>query len=750
VSTGTATEPFEGLRVVATGTVIGAPSALVDGLGLTIDDGSGPLRAVVSADALGGIAVASGDVVTIVGPLGQRDSSGTGTAGYRIHATLPGEFELLVEPTPSPTPSLDPTPTPTATATPTPTPTATPSVSPSVSPSPTPAGSTIADARSQPIGSVVAISGVVTAEPGRLGTPALVAIQDSSGGIVVKVPEGVPPPARGARLELRGPLADPYGQLEIRPAAGAFTTSGTGPLPAPAGVTPASLGESVEGRLVSTTGVVEGRPTKSTSQDITFFLRSSGGSIRIVADASSRLTPDSVVVGATYRIVGVAGQRASRKDAPDGYRIWARDAADLTKLANPAPSGTPGPSDSPGSGGSDSVISIAAAVGRGEGKVSVEGIVTTRPDLLDTSGRRIVIQDSSAGCEILLPVDAKAPVVGSKVRVSGSIGRAYDAPRIRATSVAVLATGSRPAPHDLRHPPTAAYEWRLVRVAGSVAEVHKLGDRWRAEIAIGAERVVISGLAGAKIPPTTLVAGGRATVVGIARRAYPGASDRRWAIVPRSIADIVATSASGGRNDPASSGSPVAGAGASAASGVLDVDLVRLAEHVGEMVRVGGLVTEVGADGFRLDDGTAIGGVTLVGEAADYLPLLEVGDAVNATGRVAPASRVEDGFVVMVEDPAGLARVGDPTGDGLAAVPSPDASTPPASSAGIATRRAGTFLGIGEPGAIGLVGALLVAAASAAVTALRRQRARRLMAARIAVRLARVAGPRAPDPVVRG
>jgi hypothetical protein len=168
------------------------------------------------------------------------------------------------------------------------------------------------------------------------------------------------------------------------------------------------------------------------------------------------------------------------------------------------------------------------------------------------------------------------------------------------------------------------------------------------------------------------------------------------------------------------------------------------------MVRVGGLVTEVGADGFRLDDGTAIGGVTLVGEAADYLPLLEVGDAVNATGRVAPASRVEDGFAVMVEDPAGLARVGDPTGDGLAAVPSPDASTPAASSAGIATRRAGTFLGIGEPGAIGLVGALLVAAASAAVTALRRQRARRLMAARIAVRLARVAGPRAPDPVVRG
>ena len=72
----------------------------------------------------------------------------------------------------------------------------------------------------------------------------------------------------------------------------------------------------------------------------------------------------------------------------------------------------------------------------------------------------------------------------------------------------------------------------------------------------------------------------------------------------------------------------------STARRVPDVDLVTLADHVGQTVRVGGLVAELAPDGFRLDDGTAIGRVVLTGEAADYLPLIDPGDALNATGRV--------------------------------------------------------------------------------------------------------------------
>ena len=61
------------------------------------------------------------------------------------------------------------------------------------------------------------------------------------------------------------------------------------------------------------------------------------------------------------------------------------------------------------------------------------------------------------------------------VRATGEIGRAYDAPRLRGENVTVLAVGARPLPVALTAAPTAAHEWRLVVVSGTVADVHKLG-----------------------------------------------------------------------------------------------------------------------------------------------------------------------------------------------------------------------------------------------------------------------------------
>jgi hypothetical protein len=590
----------------------------------------------------------------------------------------------------------------------------------------------------------VSVAGVVTAEAGRLGIPPLIAIQDSSGGIVVRLPDGVSGPARGARVEVRGPLADPYGQLEIRPPATGFVVSGTGELPGASSADAASLGEATEGRLVGVAGVIDGRPTKATSGDITFYLVGSAGEVRVVADASSQLTPDSVVVGATYRIVGVAGQRASRKGALDGYRVWPRDAADLTLIA--APSTTPGPSGSPGGtpGASDGgEISIADAIHRGEGSVTVTGLITTRADLLDATGRRIVIEDRSAGIEVLLPTDTTAPAVGTRVRVSGTVGRAYDAPRLRADGITVVAIGARPLALDLDHAPTAAQEWRLVRIRGVVAEVHKLGDRWRAELFVAGERIVVSGLAGAKIAASMLVEGRTATVVGIARRPYPGATDRRWSVAPRSPADVAvsAAGASGGPDGLATASAGVAGSGTGGAPATPNIDLVDVAGHVGKLVRVGGLITELAPDGFLLDDGTAIGRITLTGDAADYLPLLEAGDAVNATGTVVGD---ESGLRIVVDDPAGLVRVGDPSADGLDAasvVPNGGATALGAGSSATRSRLAGGLLGLDGPGAAGFLGAVLVSVASLAVSLLRRHRARRQFAARVAARLAAIGRP---------
>jgi hypothetical protein len=258
---------------------------------------------------------------------------------------------------------------------------------------------------------------------------------------------------------------------------------------------------------------------------------------------------------------------------------------------------------------------------------------------------------------------------------------------------------------------------------------------------------VVNGLAGARIPASAVVEGRTATIVGIVRRPYPGATDRRWSIAPRSTADVA--TASGGATDGARDGSAQPGeagagpVGAASDASTSNVDLVDLARHVGQIVRVGGLVTELVPDGFLLDDGTEIGRIVLAGAAAEYLPLIEPGDALNATGRVGQDG---DGYRVVVEDPAGLVRVGDPTLDPTAPAPVEGPAgvlgSPPPEQLG---RLAGGLLGPDLPGTVGAVGIVLVSAASLAVTVLRRQRARRRLAARVAARVASVAATQGPE-----
>jgi hypothetical protein len=542
---------------------------------------------------------------------------------------------------------------------------------------------------------------------------------------------------------------------------------GVGLLPSPAAIDATSLGEESEGRIVSTTGVVQVRPSRSTSGDISLDLRGTNGTVRLFADGSSGLTPDSFVVGATYDVVGIAGQRASRKGVLDGYRIWVRDVRDLHRhsgaVATPAPTASPGASASP-----NITISIADAIRAGQGTRRVEGVVTIAPTLLDASGRRIVIEDRTAGLEILLPTDARVPAVGSRIRVEGEVGRAWDAPRLKASQIDILATGIRPVPVMIGRPPTAALEWRLVKVVGSVAEVHKLGDRWRAELAVGTQRVVVTGLAGARIPVTTLVVGRRASIVGFVRRPYPGATDRRWSVVPRNQGDVV-VSATSMTGTGAARGTGAVGAGGSAGSGSagqspssprpgelggsaepatpLDVDLVSLADRIGQNVRVGGLISEVTSDGFLLDDGTAVGRIRLGGSAAEYVALLEAGDAVNATGRVVAEGSA---YVLVVDQAAGLVRAGDPdgsTGDGAAGAAQLDpvvagdaGETTLSKDPAGANQLAGGLLDGALPGAAGLLGLALASVVSVAVSGLRRYRSRRLLARRMAARLATFGG----------
>ncbi|HYK95551.1 MAG TPA: lamin tail domain-containing protein [Candidatus Dormibacteraeota bacterium] len=770
-ATGAIGETLEGELVTVQGVTVGSSTALADGLGLMVDDGTGQVRVIVGPNALGGLTVPSGTSITATGPVGQRDSGGTGLAGYRIHATEQGEFRVLAPPSPSPTataaptatpaptpgptatpaPTATPTPAPTAaptpTLTPTPRPTAVPSPTLSATPTPTPSPTampgptpppviTIVEARGASVGTIVTVAGVVTAESGRLGLPPLIAIADGTGGIAVRLPDGVASPARGATVLVKAPLADPYGQLELRPSTSGFKVTGRGSLPTPAHLAAKDLGEATEGRLAELTGTVAAAPAKGTSGDLTVdLIDSTGATFRALADGSSRIAATDLVKGRAYRLTGIVGQRASRKGALDGYRLYLRDRSDIV-LA---------PAAVPGSGGAPTTVSpIASVLALADGKpVTIEAMVTAGVSLLDSSGRRIVVQDASGAIEVYLPSGSAAPALGARLRIGGVTGHAWGAPRIAASVVAVIVGGTAVAPAALARAPGQRDEWQLVRLSGTVLKMERLGDRWRAEIQLAdGTKVPVQGQAGAGIPSTALVSGRKVTVTGIVRRPYPTASDRRFSVLPRGGADLAIGPSGDGpsaASGVAGSGAGVAGAtttGGAAGSAAMDVtpdtDLAVLLEHVGARVRVGGLVARLATGGFDLDDGTAIARIELRGDMAALVANLHAGDAIAATGMVA---LVEGTAKVVVGDDGVLVRVGSlgqalPIGSGpTEAVPSPSGNDQGAMAADSAR------LGLGAAPA-SVLAMLGIALLSVLATVLRRRLLQRRLRAALVDRLA--------------
>ena len=771
VTTGGATELLEGRRIAVAGTVVEAPVQMADGLGLLLDDGSGPVRVIVGPDALGGAEPGTGDQVAVVGPLGQRDSTSTGVAGYRVHSTLAGELTVLPAPTPSPTFEPSPTPPPEPTvapssspdASPSPGPTSTPTPAPTTTsaptPSPAPAAITVAAARAETPGRPVLVRGVVVAEAGRLGTPALFAIGDETGGIVARLADGQVAPARGTLVELRGTIADPYGQTEVRLGTGGLAVLGFGTQPTATPIDAGAAGELTEGRLVAIPGVITTSASKATSGDIALTITGTdGATLRVVADRSAGLDPATLRKGTAVAFTGIVGQRATRKGAFDGYRIWLRDRADVVIVpsATASPSSRPTASPSPAS---PPVVTIAVARVREGRSVTVEGVLTIDATLLDASGRRLVVEDATGAIELYLRAPDPALQAGRRVRVTGTIGRAWGAPRLRAEAILVLGTRT-PTAHALSVAPGAATEWRLVRVRGTIEDVHRSGDRWQAELRVGAIRIPVTGLAGSGIEAAAVIVGRTATVTGIVKRPHPTATDRRFSILPRRESDLVLGPAVSVSPGPSGSTRPSGNAAGGAAGGtpggtgasvVADADLVDLPGLVGRQVRVGGLVTAVEDGGLRLDDGTATARIVLVGTAADLLSMLRPGDALNATGTVETGEETalvvadREGVVLVGElgasepvDPAGTAA-GDGQGGSSAIV------TRMAAAAALAATGRGAGPGAGPGAALAAIGTLALVVVMGAVALLaHRGRSRRLQRARLVARLDAIAGPGVP------
>jgi hypothetical protein len=328
------------------------------------------------------------------------------------------------------------------------------------------------------------------------------------------------------------------------------------------------------------------------------------------------------------------------------------------------------------------------------------------------------------------------------------MGRAYGAPRLRATTIERLGPGRPVTPARLERAPGPADEWRLVRVSGRIADVRRLGGRWRAELVVGPDRIVVDGLAGAKIPASSLVEGRSATIVGIVRRPYPTASDRRFAVVPRGPADVAVGPPPGGAAPAPGGGSgrvPGAESGrglAGSAPSVVDVDLADLARYVGSRVRIGGLVVELEADGFVLDDGTAAGRVVLTGAAADYLDLVEPGDAVNVVGVVRTVPR---GIEVVVAEAAGLIPVGDLGEPSILVEPETEAMTATPDATGSDHPSEAGLGGQGAAPPLLPLGLVVVGSGIAILVPLvLRERARLRLAARMQARLTAIRRGKAP------
>ena len=734
---GIAGESLEGLRLRVAGVVVEAPSGLADGLGVALDDGSGVLRLVVGPEALADATVLRGAAVTATGPLGQRDSSGTGSAGYRLYATMPGEFEIwpAPSPTPSPTPSPSPSPTPSPSPSPTPTPSPTPSPSPSPSPTPSPSAAPlgVGAARGVAVGGSASVVGVVTAAAGRIGSMALFVIGDATGGLPVHLGFGMAAPATGTLVSVRGTMAAPYGQTELRLARGGLAVLGSSAMPNAVPVPAGAIGESLEGQLVTVTGSITVGAAKATGGDLVLVVTGDDGTrLKVYADASAGIGADTLRKGLAGSFTGIVGQRASRSGALDGYRLWLRGPDDvrLGSQATPDPAGSPADATS----APTRTEPISTARIRDGSTVTVAGVVTADRTLLDTSGRRAVLEDATGAIELYLPAPDSAVHLGARLQATGTVARVSGAPRLRVSAVTVLGSAAPPV-LDLRSAPGAATEWRLVRVVGTIRSVHPSGDRWVAELDCGFGTVPVTALAGAGVPAAAVAAGRRATVVGIVRRPYPTAADRRYAVLPRRPSDVSLGTAAVASAGPAGAGAagktPSVG---TATGGPPTVDLSALGARVGQRVRVGGLVAEVTADGLRLDDGTASALIVLEGDAADLAALIGPGDALDAVGTV----EARTGPVLVVGDPADVTLVGDLGGD---------ATTPPAAAfmAGpesVPPDAATTATAGGSPslaaGAV-LAGVLASAAAAGAVGA-RRVRERRHLQRRLRRRLATLGG----------
>ncbi len=316
VATGSVSEGLEGELVRVAGTIVGSGTVLTTGVAFDLDDGSGIARLVTSTGS--GIDVSgweAGTTIDSVGVVGQRDSTGSGTSGYRVQPRDAADVRAVGAPTsPSPAPSGGGG-----------------SGEPSPSASPPAGVLSIAAARELPKNARVRVRGIVTLPPGVVD-PATAVLQDGTGAIVLRLGDEAGPMPRGRMLEVEGTRSTKSGMETLR-VTKRPTDRGSGAEPAPRAMRTGEAGEAAEAMLVSVRGGVVANARRSSSGAVSFEIDDGSGPLRVAMASSLGSDAAAFSAGTWVEVRGVLGQETTGAQPSRGYRIWPRDAGDVRVVA---------------------------------------------------------------------------------------------------------------------------------------------------------------------------------------------------------------------------------------------------------------------------------------------------------------------------------------------------------------------------------------------------------------------------------
>jgi hypothetical protein len=364
-ATGAIGEDLEGELVDVSGIIASAQTTLTTGIAVDLDDGSGPIRILVgNATGIGTGGWIRGATLHLRGVVGQRDSSGTGTAGYRVQPRDSSDILSLLPPsTPRPSPS------------------------PSASATPAPPGDanllSIAAARLAPFNARVKVRGIVTL-PSDLAEEGIAAIQDSSGAIVLRLGDEADSLRLGDLVELFGTRSTKAGMETIR-IVEAARRLGSQPQPSPRRRGTGALGEPDEAVLVMVRGAVATSPRRTSANNVYFDLDDGSGPIRVFVSPAASIDTNAVLLGSWVEVEGVLGQETTGRLPDRGYRLWPRSEGDL-HIVSAATGGTSTGGTSTGntSSGTSAAGTLAPA---GSG-----GIAGGTPNAGAASGDRVAQQ----------------------------------------------------------------------------------------------------------------------------------------------------------------------------------------------------------------------------------------------------------------------------------------------------------------------------------------------------------------------